>query len=130
MNRLGFIKALLSIPFGWFMLKRKKVISSKSIVLQECFIAGYSYYDGEKVLSELTKGTELTLKLEPQNKYDQYAIEVYFKSKKLGYIPRYLNQSFFKLVENNYQISASVQKAYPNNASWEKIAVILQLNEP
>ncbi len=53
-------------------------------------------------------GTELTVKHEFKNKFDERACAVYFKSLKIGYIPRKLNEQFVKKTKvNKYYFFAS-----------------------
>lgn len=48
--------------------------------------------DQEKLFSELIPGSKLTVKHEFKNKFDEYACAIYFKGKKIGYVPRGTNQ--------------------------------------
>lgn len=40
------------------------------------YITGFSYYDDIKVFKELDIGTQLVLKLEPDNKYNPHVLEI------------------------------------------------------
>ena len=53
------------------------------------FIAGISFRDNsKKLLSELSEGMEVQLRLDPDNEYDSNAIAVFNGQKHLGYIPK------------------------------------------
>ncbi|MEB2630199.1 HIRAN domain-containing protein [Peribacillus frigoritolerans] len=83
----------------------------KSVV---SFLAGTKYYlcklpNIDFVLNELTKGTELKLKREVDNFYDEYAIEVYFKDQKVGYIPRKINEEVSFYVDLNTEYSLTIK---------------------
>jgi hypothetical protein len=65
-------------------------------------IAGFTYYDGVDVFYELKIGTELKLKAEPENKFDSYAVAIYFNESKLGYIPRGENKGISKFLNCGY----------------------------
>jgi hypothetical protein len=56
--------------------------------LLSCGIAGFTYYDGVDVYNDLKIGTELILEAEPSNRYDADAVAIYYKTTKLGYIPK------------------------------------------
>jgi len=60
--------------------------------LLDCHIAGFTYYDGLDVISELKPGTLVNLKSEPENPYDPNAISIYYGETKLGYIPKNSNR--------------------------------------
>ena len=65
-------------------------------------IAGFTYWNGTLVFQELAIGTELQLKREKDNKFDPYAVAIYYKDYKLGFIPRDKNLEISKLCEQGY----------------------------
>ena len=65
-------------------------------------IAGFSYWDGAEVFSELQIGSELVLKREIDNRFDVYAVAIFFKEFKLGYLPREENREISKLLDAGY----------------------------
>lgn len=50
-------------------------------------LAGFGYYDGLDVIDELKLGQSVDLVKEIRNPYDEKAVAIYYKGKKLGYIP-------------------------------------------
>ncbi len=58
---------------------------SRSLLV--CSIAGFTYWDGDKVFKKLEPGTLLNLKAEPENPHDPNAVALYYENCKLGYIP-------------------------------------------
>jgi hypothetical protein len=74
-------------------------------------IAGIEYYEALFVINKLKPGKKLKLKLEPKNKYDENAVEIYYKKHKLGYIPKTANYSIAKILNAGWDIFDSyVQK--------------------
>ncbi len=65
-------------------------------------IAGFTYWDGAIAFNELKIGTELTLLREENNKFDPYAIALYFNEHKLGFIPRDSNKEINKFLEQGH----------------------------
>ena len=63
-----------------------------------CHLAGFTYWDGAAVFSELEPGTPLELVPEPQNPYDPSAVAFYFGSAKLGYVPSDRNATLAQLM--------------------------------
>lgn len=61
-------------------------------------IAGFSYYDGAEAFGELRMGLKLEISLDPENKFDPQAVVVSYKDYKLGYIPKAVNEIFYKLL--------------------------------
>lgn len=67
-----------------------------------CDIAGFTYWDGCMAIEHLKIGTELTLVREEDNKFDPYAVALFFQGMKLGYIPRGENHDVSQLLEMGY----------------------------
>lgn len=61
-------------------------------------IRGVRYYDASKVLKYLEPGDKLTLVPQGDNPYDPEAVEIYFHGTKLGYVPREMNSTVFKML--------------------------------
>jgi hypothetical protein len=70
--------------------------------LLDCHIAGFTYYDGLDVIEELQLGTSVTLKSEPENPHDPYAVAIYYKETKLGFVPRAKNDCISNLLYFNH----------------------------
>jgi hypothetical protein len=58
------------------------------IVVQHQAVAGFVYYDGAQVWSQMQKGDVLALTREPANAHDSNAIRLAWKGHMLGYVPR------------------------------------------
>lgn len=65
-------------------------------------IAGFSYYEGTIAFRKLKIGKKLLMKREPTNTYDKYAIEIYYKDLKLGYVPRQESRKLSLLMEYGF----------------------------
>ena len=61
-------------------------------------VAGFSFYEGVLAFENLKIGKEVTLRPDPENHYDKYAVEIYFEDHKLGFIPRGENKHISKLL--------------------------------
>jgi len=87
----------------------------------DCHIAGFNYYDGLDVLKKLKLGAVVTLKSEPENPYDPNAISIYYKTTKLGYVPRAKNALLSDLLYFGYgsvfeaRINARNLETHPEN---------------
>jgi hypothetical protein len=71
--------------------------------LLHCDIAGFTYWDGCMALESLKIGTQLQLVREEDNKFDPYAIAVYYQDMKLGFIPRGEKHDLSKFLEMGYE---------------------------
>ena len=84
-----------------FVGKNKKMNNREQTKehLANFHIEGFSYYDGAEAFSELKMGTELSVSLDEDNKYDPRAVMLSHKDWKLGYVPREHNRVFYKLLK-------------------------------
>lgn len=94
-------------------------------------IAGFTYWDGALVFQELSIGTELHLKREEDNKFDPYAVAIYYKEYKLGFIPRSMNKEISKLCEQGYTdiFEVRINRISPNENMEDQIGVIIYLKQ-
>jgi HIRAN domain. len=94
-------------------------------------IAGFSYWDGCIVFNKLKIGTELRLRREKNNKFDPYAVAIYFQDSKIGFIPRGINKDISKFLEMGYtdifevRVNRIASDAHPEN----QIGVIVYLKQ-
>ena len=82
---------------------------SRQVFLMETYVAGAAYHEGSVLTNWLKAGDQLALKREPDNPYDDLAIEVLSQDGiKFGYIPRSQNPILARLMDAGKQISAVV----------------------
>ncbi|WP_163538154.1 HIRAN domain-containing protein [Gracilibacillus sp. YIM 98692] len=76
------------------------------------YIAGWRYYDGDKIESQLQAGSNVNFQLEPSNKEDNKAVIVLSDNQghKLGYIPAFYSEFMFDVIENNQKYEAKIEK--------------------
>ncbi len=93
-------------------------------------IAGFQYYDGVDVFTEMKIGSEVKLVAEPENKYDEYAVAIYFKDKKLGFIPRGLNKQISKLINFGHNpFTAKINRLTPDEHPNNQVGVVVKILE-
>ena len=71
----------------------------KRVHLADFHVAGFTYWDGCEAFKYLKIGTELKLVRETGNAFDFYAVAIYFKDLKLGYVPRTENHDISKYLD-------------------------------
>ena len=76
----------------------------KIVHLTNFHIAGFGYWEGCEAFEQLKIGTRLELVREEDNKFDPYAVAIYYGDFKLGFIPR----------ENNHDISKFLDMGWDN----------------
>ncbi len=85
-----------------------------SLALRETYVAGTPYYEARRVVGGLRPGDALVLRREPDNAYDDLAIEVFTAAgPKLGYVPRADNEPFARLMDAGKAVTAEVTDVNP-----------------
>lgn len=92
-------------------------------------IAGFSYWEGCIVFNELKIGTELTLVREEENKFDPYAVAIYYGEYKLGFIPRAENHEISKFLELGHTnlFETRINRLTPDDHPENQIGVIMYI---
>jgi hypothetical protein len=96
-------------------------------LVQTVFVAGFQYYDGEKVWKNLAVGDAVRLVREPDNKHDEYAIEVYWQDRKLGYVPRVANRTLAQMLDRGETLTAQIANQQSTDNPWERLEIEIGL---
>ena len=119
MKRRGFLQTLIglagttAIPAtGSSQQNRQK---QARVQLLETSLAGFQYYEGERLFPQLNIGDPLQLRRAPENKYDQRAVEVYWQGNMLGHIPRVANMSVSQILDKGGVLDAEISQLLPEN---------------
>jgi hypothetical protein len=129
MHRRTFLQ--LSALFASTLLFRKAAEedfpatpSAKPLPLCLCTVAGLQYNEGQDLVPRLRAGQHLTLRREPHNPHDPRAIAVFAASgRKLGYLPRRLNEIPANLMDNGRPVVARVNEVNPQAQPWEAVVM-------
>ena len=118
----GFIKSMFAAVLLPFLPKGLRAEREQHEVwLQRSPVAGFQYYEGEKVWNSLRAGELLALLREPDNPHDNQAVEVLWRGHKLGYIPRYENGTVTTLLEHNAPVRTRISKLDEAGNSWKRL---------
>jgi len=132
MKRADFIRSLAVgltttalFPFTTLSGKEQK----KPVLLEHFYIAGYSYYDGEKVKHQLKTNDKLRIRREKGNPHDSKAISLWYNGHKLGFVPRHKNSTLAKLLDQKIEIKAVINQIYHEADPWNRIFVDIVTNK-
>ncbi|WP_027723949.1 HIRAN domain-containing protein [Tuberibacillus calidus] len=99
------------------------------------YIAGWRYYDGEKVLQQLKINEEVRFELDKDNPKDTKAVTIFTKTsnQKLGFVPAFYSGFMYDVIKNNGKYSAKIEQINSNAKPQLKVKVIVtgqtQINE-
>jgi len=123
MNRRIFLKSVLGLPLLAFGAKAQDKPTPQSTLLLKTPVAGFQYYEGERLWPSLNIGDPLTLVREPANPNDDKAVAIYRQADKLGYIPRSDNAVIANLMDQGRTLAATLSKKTRNANPWERLGV-------
>lgn len=109
------------------------ILSFDKNVTRIFYMAGVRHYmncDGKDCAQaiKITRGDEVFLRIEPDNKYDQNAVQFLDVSGKiLGYIPRYYSKGVTELLELGKKIVCHIYNVDKNKNCNECIKVIMEI---
>lgn len=95
----------------------------KTDLLQTCALAGFQFHDGAEVWAHLREGDRFELLREPTNAYDRRAVAVFWKGRKLGFIPRYENDSAASLMDEGRKLHATLAAKREGRDLWQRITL-------
>lgn len=79
-------------------------------------------------LTNIKKNDNLILELQPDNKYDEFAIKILSTDSTLiGYVPRYFNRELTELINKNFIYKCTVCEVSKNNDCDVCIKVCLKM---
>lgn len=126
MKRIDFFKHIVLGSISLSFLKSSEGNASKGVrEIRLCspYTAGFQYYHGPEVENQLREGDQLSLKRELQNRYDQYAVEVYLEQEKLGYLPRKENKIIARMMDQGVNVGGRIMKINSGSMSYHKVMI-------
>ncbi len=110
--------------FGISVLPKEMLSSYRKIYLLQCFVRGFRFYEGTKLLTQMKTGNLLEMVREPNNEHDDCAIALHFNNQKIGYIPAEQNEMLSRLMDAAVtELLAEITHLEPAAAAWENVCV-------
>jgi len=120
---LGFLAKAPLVPAAALTAQPATTAPERQVLMNDFAIAGFRYYDGPKDLPRLVAGTKLTLRAEPANPYDSFAVEIFHGPVKLGYVPRFCNRHISRLLQDVAPLACVVERVDSQAPPWEAVGV-------
>lgn len=96
------------------------------------FVAGWRYYDGERVIDQLRKGDVVDFSLDTENPKDHKAVLVMsVNGEKFGYIPAFYSGWMFEIIQKKCNFQARIENIHPRAVPHRKvnISIVGELNQ-
>ena len=103
-------------------------VFAREILVLECLAAGTSFRKLDKVQDELKETVQLEMKREGDNKFDHFAIALWFQNTKVGYIPKEKNEVLARLMDAGKQFYATIH-AKEMEGNWLKLEIKVMLKD-
>jgi hypothetical protein len=87
---------------------------SVRLLVQSSPLAGFRYHAASAVWEELRVGDRLDLSREPDNSYDSNAVSVWWRGRKLGYVPRRDNAALAWGIDRGESLLARISRLSPH----------------
>jgi hypothetical protein len=98
---------------------------NRSIVIQRSAVAGFRHHEAPLLWPTLRAGAPLDLVREADNTTDADAVAVYWRGRKLGYLPRGENLMAASLLDRRRHLSARIQRLAPKAERNRRLCIEL-----
>lgn len=119
--RLRLVAALLLAVSFSLPANAAEPGANAKILLQNSPLAGFRYYAGKQLWSEMKAGDPLQLVREPDNTYDSNAVRVEWQGYKLGYVPRADNQALARFMDRGSKAEARITRLKKSRNPWQRM---------
>lgn len=109
MKRSDFIKSL-GLGASGIIIPNNAFLNYKNIKIYDNYVRGLHHYKYQSLKTKLQEGDSLVLKRELSNRYDNFAIAIYYQELKLGYIAAYENIVLANMMDNHVALECFVSK--------------------
>ena len=103
-------------------------VFAREILVLQCLIAGTSFRKLDKVQDDLKETVLLEMKREGANEFDHFAVALWFRDNKVGYIPKDKNEVVARLMDAGKQFYATIC-AKEMEGNWLKLEIKVMLKD-
>ncbi|HUX65088.1 HIRAN domain-containing protein [Sulfuricella sp.] len=119
--RLHLVAALLLALTFSLPTRAAEPTANAKILLQNSPLAGFRYYEGKRLWSEMKVGDALQLVREPDNSHDTKAVRVEWQGHKLGYVPRADNEALARFMDRGSKAEARITRLKKSRNPWQRM---------
>lgn len=122
MERSDFLKSI-GLGIGGLILPSNSFINVQSIKIYDNYVKGLVHYNFNETGKQIKEGDELQLVRDAENTYDSFAIRVFYKEQKLGYIAAFENVVLANMMDKGVKLNAFVSHIDLSRNIYEALAV-------
>lgn len=132
MQRRMFLKSLLqtlsALPLVTLPRKTTAATEGKTeMLLQTSPLAGFQFYEGDRLWESLRPNDILQLIAEPENPHDRQAVKVMWNGSQLGYVPRRDNTAVSQMLERRQPLVARIDQLHESSDPWARLTMKMYL---
>jgi hypothetical protein len=99
------------------------------VLLQESPLAGFQFYEGERLWPRLRVGQHLTLRRRSDNPHDPRAVEIWWRGRMLGHLQRVDNCAVAQMLDRGEPLAARITRLQESSSPWERVRFEVNLSE-
>ena len=96
-------------------------VLGRPLVIQHSRLAGFRHHAAPALWAALRSGAPLNLTAEQDNPHDAQAVAVYWRGRKLGYLPRTENLVVARLLARQRTMGARIRRLRPEAADEQRL---------
>lgn len=122
MDRSDFLKSI-GLGIGGLILPSNSFMNVQSIKIYDNYVKGLVHYNFKEIGKLIKEGDELQLVRDRDNTYDSFAIRVFYKEQKVGYIAAFENVVLANMMDKGVKLNAFVSQIDLSRNIYEALAV-------
>ena len=128
MQRKRFLLYIAQFPFFSVIASALGIIQPEKLYfLNQFSVAGFQFYEGVSLISQMKKGDSLNLINEYENEHDYYAVKIMYKNKMIGHVPRSDNKHLFRMLKQDLNLHCELIELNPEEDPWQRCKVKVEL---
>ncbi len=123
MNKRNFLKEFLSLAglAAMPVVAGKTIKQQTPLLIQTSPLAGFQYYEGERLWPRMHPGDRLNLLRTPWNPYDKRAVEIWWAGNLIGHLPRQENIAVSQMLDRGEMLYGVLVEKHGTDNLWERV---------
>lgn len=119
--RFPLIRLLVAVAAAVWLSSAQA--QSIKVLVQASPLAGFQYYAGEDLWTQMKEGDRLSLVREADNAHDARAVRVDWQGHKLGYLPRLENGAVAAEMDRGAKVEGRIARLLNHRNPWRRLRI-------